>query len=197
MLVALDEVDYSFPDVEESVNYIWAAIIEGIPSVILLSLGAWYFRDIFEFTAHAQSMLYAVAYGVGGVGFMWYAIGGPRPSFLADCDIDYARSINGTLIGGAGREYVYLSSCNFDKNTPGRGWPSGHASSAMSIFVANMLWINAKWKPFSTERLRQRTASVFACQFLLIAGLWLSLQRQWDGSHLERQVWAGNALSHV
>jgi len=173
----------------------WAAFLFLIGCILLLLLSFLFVQDKIDLLHAFFGLVECFVFSFATISFLWWSIGGLRPTFLSVCDPDPSKIIAPRFPG----EHVYythadicrapyskgLASADEDTIAFGlRAFQSGH----VSFIMAPMLWITLYWttrfKPFDGFSHLWKIAIII---ILPAIGIYGSFTRYHDYHH---SVWA-------
>lgn len=195
----LDDPSISYPKMESIISDSMA-IIFPIVGIALLFLSFVWVREPFDLLHSVFGIVQSFVFSFFTVAFLWWSIGGLRPSFLAICDPDPARVRAPTIPGGV-VYYEWHEICRADYSHGihltedtiqfgMRAFPSGH----VYFIMVPMLWVSMYWqarfKPFDGF---SHFWKMFVVWILPAIGVWASFTRLRDYHHSVWQI----CFSHI
>lgn len=187
LLFRLDELEYARPRVPTIVpSAAVAALAAFFPMAIIFIYHALFAWDPVDLYAGCFGALLANTIALFFTGLFWVFVGGFRPSFFSECDIDRSKIVQGQI-------YYTVDICrnkdNFTRDTL-HGFPSGHASTAFAGMIYLSTYLAAHLRLYHSGHV-WKLALVLAP---IIFASYLGFSRIADNSHTPIQILAGTLI---
>lgn len=189
---SLADPDISLTIKESQVpNWMAQVLAIPLPALVLLASQLWV-RDVYDFIHSILGLGQALSMSFATTAFCWWSSGGLRPNFLQKCMPDPSLPVE-YLNNTWPKVIMYTSEICTTTDTATlldgrRGWPSGHASTAIAAWLFIALYLYAKLK--ANDRY-SHFWKIFIAFLPVIFAIWICLTRIVDHQHSLNQLFWG------